>query len=198
MSQPDAPETVDPVDELVRRYEAAAAAGAHEPEAMSLATATRDGRPSLRMVLFRGLSHGGLTFFTNYESRKGVELVGNPHAAAMFYWHQTGVQVRVEGTVERLSEQESDAYFEARPRGHRLGAWASPQSRPIAYADLLARYEQLERTYEGLPVPRPTHWGGFRLVPHSIEFWLRRDNRLHERIVYERTPAGWQRTQIGP
>jgi len=190
---------VDPVAELWRWYEEAVAAGEPEPEAMALATATPDGRPSVRYVLLRGASGGGLRFFTNYDSRKGDELAANPRAAVAFLWRKLGRQARAEGHIERLDAPESDAYFAARPRAHQLGAWASPQSRPIAYADLLARHAALERQHAGgAPVPRPPHWGGFRLIPDRVELWRGRPSRLHERLLYTLEDGVWRVASLGP
>jgi pyridoxamine 5'-phosphate oxidase len=190
----------DPLALLSRWFDDAVAAGALEPEAMALATAGADGAPSVRYVLFRGLGEGGLRFFTNLESRKADELAANPRAAVAFWWQPLGRQVRVEGRIQRLGPAEDDAYFAARPRGHRLAALASPQSRPIEPDQLLQRYAALEREYEGKDIPRPAGWGGFRLIPTAIEFWLRKDNRLHERLVYQREAPGglWQRRTLGP
>jgi pyridoxamine 5'-phosphate oxidase len=182
-----------PMQEFLRWYDEAVAGGESEPEKMALATATPDGRPSVRYVLFRGLARGdqALRFFTNYESRKSGELDANPHAATVFYWPLTGRQVRFEGNIDRLDPAESDAYFAARPRGHRLAACASPQSRPIAHADLLARYAALEKEFaDGRPIPRPANWGGWALVPDRIELWQRQENRLHRRVAWTREPAG--------
>ena len=190
----------DPLTLFQRWFDDAVAARVPEADAMALATATRDGAPSVRFVLFRGLSGGGLRFFTNLASRKGDELAGNPRAAVVFWWQPLGRQVRIEGTIERLDAAEDDAYFAARPRGHRLAALASPQSRPITYAALLDRYAELEREYQDREVPRPAGWGGFRLTPTSIELWQRQDNRLHERTQFtrERPGAAWQRRTLGP
>jgi pyridoxamine 5'-phosphate oxidase len=189
---------LDPILLFERLYREAAASGLSEPEAMALATATPDGRPSVRYVLYRGLSHGGLRFFTNFESRKGAELGVNPRAAAVFYWDTIGHQVRLEGRVERLDDAESDAYFASRPHGHQVAATASPQSRPIPYAELRARYLELEQRYAHQPVPRPANWGGFRLVPERIEIWKRGEFRLHERTVYALGPTGWSAETVGP
>lgn len=187
-----------PLEHLARWYDEAVTAGVRQPEAMALATATPDGRPSARYVLLRGLGPDGLRFFTNFESRKAEELDANPRAAALFYWEPLGRQVRVEGRIERLEDEISDVYFQSRPRGHRLAAWASPQSRPIAYDELLARYAGLERQYEGQEVPRPPFWGGYRLVPDRVELWQSRDNRLHERELHVLGPGGWTSERLGP
>jgi pyridoxamine 5'-phosphate oxidase len=199
-SPPSQPVSDDPLILFQRWLDDAVAAGVREADAMALATASPDGAPSVRFVLFRGLSEGGLRFFTNLGSRKGDELVANPRAAAVFWWQPLGRQVRIEGKIERLSAAEDDAYFAARPRGHRLAALASPQSRPIGYDELLDRYAALEREYQDQEVPRPAGWGGFRLIPMAIEFWVRKDNRLHERTEFQRERPGtaWQRRTLGP
>jgi pyridoxamine 5'-phosphate oxidase len=190
----------DPLTLFQRWIDDAVAAGVPEADAMALATASRDGAPSVRFVLFRGLSEGGLRFFTNLGSRKGDELTANPRASVVFWWQPLGRQVRIEGRIERLSAAEDDAYFAARPRGHRLAALASPQSQPIGYDELLDRYADLEREYQDREVPRPVGWGGFRLIPTAIEFWVRKDNRLHERTHFQRERPGtaWQRRTLGP
>lgn len=199
-SPPPPPDSDNPLMLFQRWFDDAVAAGVPEADAMALATATRDGAPSVRFVLFRGMSEGGLRFFTNLGSRKGDELAGNPRAAVVFWWQPLGRQVRIEGTIERLGAPEDDAYFAARPRGHRLAALASPQSRPIGYAELLDRYAELEREYQDRDVPRPAGWGGFRLTPTAIELWQRKDNRLHERTLFTRegAAAAWQRRTLGP
>lgn len=179
-------------------YDEAAAAGVPTPEVMALATATPAGRPSVRYVLYRGRSGDGLRFFTNFQSRKGAELTANPFAAAAFHWPLQGRQVRLEGRVERLDDAEADAYFAARPRGHQLGAWASPQSQPVMYDDLVARYAALEQQYSGGTVPRPPHWGGYRLIPDQVELWQDQANRLHKRTLYLRSAAGWTTQVLGP
>jgi pyridoxamine 5'-phosphate oxidase len=196
------PESVSPDPLALFRgwFDDAVAAGIPEPEIMALATATPDGQPSVRYVLCRGVSEGGIRFFTNLESRKGGELARNPRAAVVFFWSAPGLrhQIRMEGRIERLSPAEDDAYFASRPRGHRLAAWASPQSRPIAHTQLLARYGELEKTHAGGEVPRPAHWGGFRLVPEVIERWIAQDNRLHLRTRYQRRGNDWLTEELGP
>jgi pyridoxamine 5'-phosphate oxidase len=187
-----------PLDLFQRWFEDARSAGEPQPETMALATATADGRPSVRFVLYRGCSGDGLRFFTNYESRKSAELAANETAAVAFYWHAIARQVRVEGRARRLAADESDAYFNSRPRGSQIAAWASPQSRPLPYRDLEARYAAMETSYEGAPVPRPPFWGGFLLVPDLIEFWEGKTHRLHQRIVYTRAGATWNSTEIAP
>jgi pyridoxamine 5'-phosphate oxidase len=172
-----------------------------EPTAMTLATATADGRPSARMVLLKGWDARGFVFYSNYDSRKGDELAANPWAALVFYWPELERQVRVEGSVAPLPPEESDTYFASRPLGSRLGAWASAQSRVIpTRAVLEARMAALETEYpEGRPVPRPPNWGGFRVTPTSIEFWQGRLNRLHDRLRYTHQPdGGWLRERLSP
>lgn len=190
----------DPIALLERWYAEAEAVGAPQRDAITLATATRDGRPSARVVLLKGIDEHGLTFFTNYESRKGCELAENPRAALTWLCAPLERQVRAAGAVERLSAEESDAYFATRPRGSQLGAWASPQSRPLAdRAELDERWAALERRYAGELVPRPPHWGGFRVMPDEFDFWQARANRLHDRFAYARAPDGsWRRTRLAP
>jgi pyridoxamine 5'-phosphate oxidase len=176
-------------------------AGLHEPEGAALATATPDGRPSVRMVLVRGAENRDLRFYTNHESRKGDELAANPLAALCFYWGPPlRRQVRVEGSVERLGEGESRAYFRSRARESRLGAWASPQSRPLADRDELDRlYATAAERFDGSDdVPLPEWWGGYRLDPEAFELWQNRANRLHDRVRYERAGDGWSRIRLGP
>jgi pyridoxamine 5'-phosphate oxidase len=186
-----------PADPLVlfRSWlEAAAGAGIVEPHAMALATADADGAPSCRMVLMRTCDARGLDFYTNYQSRKGRELDANPRAAATFWWPSLERQVRFEGRIERVAPAESDAYFASRPRGAQLASAASPQSRPLAdRRELEERIVELERRCAGGDVPRPEHWGGYRLVPSSIEFWQGRASRAHDRIVYARGSDGTYR-----
>jgi pyridoxamine 5'-phosphate oxidase len=186
--------------ELFREWFDAARAGLELPEAMTLATADADGRPSARTVLLKSADERGFVFFTNYESRKGRELAANPSAALVFHWAQEPRrQVLVTGTVERISEVESDAYYATRPVGSRLAAWASRQSRPISGRDELERaYAEAEQAH-GEDPPRPPFWGGYVLVPETIEFWESRPNRLHERLRYTRGPDGsWRAEPLAP
>lgn len=190
----------DPFRQFRAWFAEAAAAGVPQPEAMTLATATPDGRPSARVVLLRGADTRGFTFFTNYDSRKGDELSANPRAALVLFWKGPQRQVRVEGRVEVVTAEESDAYFGGRPRGSQLGAWASPQSRVVPGRDVLERnLAEAAARYEGQPVPRPPHWGGYRVVPEVIEFWQNRPNRLHDRLRYVRQPDGtWRIERLAP
>jgi len=189
----------DPIDQFARWYAEMQQAGAVEPAAMTLATVDAAAQPSARVVLLKGFDKRGFAFFTNYASRKGQELDAAPRAALLFYWDRLARQVRVEGVVERLSAAESDEYFATRPRGSQLGAWASPQSAPLAdRATLEAAVRAQEQRFGAAPVPRPAHWGGYRLVPARCEFWQGRADRLHDRIVYARAAVGWSRARLAP
>ena len=187
----------DPLRQFERWFEDARAA-VPVPEAMTLATASADGRPSARTVLLKGADERGFAFYTSYESRKGRELAENPLAALLFHWQQLGRQVRIEGTVERVSREESEAYFRTRPHGSRLAAWASPQSRPLADRAELERLYADAAAAHGDDVPLPPHWGGLRLVPEAYEFWEHGDDRLHDRVHYERDGDCWRRTRLAP
>jgi pyridoxamine 5'-phosphate oxidase len=190
----------DPVVQFGRWYDDASAAGLVEPSAMTLATAGADGAPSARMVLLRGVDQRGFVFYTNYESRKAAELAANPRAALVFWWGELQRQVRVEGPVERTSQEESAAYFRSRPPGSRLSAWASPQSRVIpGRAVLDERVAELAARHPDGDVPLPPFWGGYRLVPEVVELWQQRPNRLHDRLRYTRTPdGGWRIERLAP
>jgi pyridoxamine 5'-phosphate oxidase len=190
----------DPIAQFRRWFDAALAADLHEPNAMTLATATPEGRPSARIVLLKGFDERGFVFYTSYEGRKSEEIEANPLCALVFYWGELERQVRVEGRLSRIPEEESDEYFGNRPRGSQLGAWASEQSRPVEGRNPLEeRLRNLEAEYEGREVPRPPFWGGYRVEPEVIEFWQGRENRLHDRLVYRRSDDGeWERERLQP
>ena len=189
----------DPVEQFARWWTDAINSEIFEVNAMTLATSTKDGKPSARIVLLKGYDDRGFVFYTNYESHKGNELAENPYAALVFFWKEIERQVRIEGVVEKISAAESDAYFFSRPEGSRVGAWASPQSAVIENRELLetnARYYTAEFKNS---IPRPPHWGGYRVMPLKIEFWQGRSNRLHDRIQYTKTTEGsWKAERLAP
>jgi pyridoxamine 5'-phosphate oxidase len=189
----------DPVVQFGRWFEQAEQGGLLEPHAMTLATATPDGRPSARMVLLRGFDQRGFCFYTNYQSRKGDELAANPRAALVFWWDKLERQVRIEGRVERTSRAESEAYFSSRPPGSQLSAAASPQSRVIdGRATLERRVTELATGQRDGQVPLPEFWGGYRLAHEVVEFWQGRPNRLHDRLRYRRAGSGWKLERLAP
>ena len=189
----------DPVVQFQVWFENAIDADLHEPNAMILATATTDGKPSARTVLLKGYDERGFVFYTNYEGRKAGELETNPRCALLFYWGELERQVRVEGAVSRISEQESDEYFASRPRGSRLGAWASQQSRVVeGRCSLEQKLHSLQAEYKDREVPRPPFWGGYRVEPEEIEFWQGRESRLHDRLVYRREDGAWRIERLQP
>ncbi len=188
----------DPIRQFARWWEEAVAAEVLEVNAMTLATADAQGRPSARTVLLKAFDANGFVFYTNYESRKGLELAANPRACLLFFWAELERQVRIDGDVERTTAEESDEYFASRPLASRVGAWASPQSRPIpGKAWLLARAAEMGVRH-GLHPPRPPYWGGFRVRPQAIEFWQGRPSRLHDRLLYTRDNEVWTRTRLAP
>lgn len=191
--------TTDPFAQFDAWFQAAVAAEPTLPEAMTLATVSADGRPSTRMVLLKGHDSRGFVFYTNFNSTKGQELLGNPHASLCFHWKTLRRQIRIDGPAMPVSDGEADAYFASRPRGSQIGAWASEQSEPVeSRAILEARVQQFQAEYDGRDVPRPPHWSGFRLVPTRIEFWTDQRDRLHDRQVFDRDGEGWRETRLQP
>lgn len=189
----------DPILQFTRWFDEAVNARAHEVNAMSLATATAQGRPASRIVLLKDMDERGFTWFTHYSSRKGDELASNPFGALLFFWSELERQVRIEGRVEKISDDENDTYFHSRPLGSRHGALASSQSKPIANRGLLeARYNEIVAEH-GDSVARPAHWGGYRLVPDYFEFWQGRPSRLHDRIIFTKAAGGlWVKSRLQP
>ena len=189
----------DPIAQFRIWFEAALEAGVPEPNAMHVSTVTADGRPDGRIVLIKDVSDAGFVFYTNYESRKGRELTERPFAALTFFYPELERQIRIEGRVEKVSAEESDAYFDSRPRGSQIGAWVSNQSRVVESRDMLERRQRdLEAQFDGGPVPRPAHWGGFRVVPDTLEFWQGRPSRLHDRIRYRKEGQAWVIERLSP
>lgn len=189
----------DPFEQFLRWWNDALKSEITEVNAMTLATSTRDGKPSARIVLLKDVDENGFVFFTNYKSHKGKELEENPYAALIFFWKEIERQVRIEGEAEKISTAESDAYFLSRPEGSRIGAWASPQSAVIINRELLeTNAERYRREFKN-SIPRPPHWGGYRVMPLKIEFWQGRNNRLHDRIQYTKTKEGsWKVDRLAP
>ncbi len=189
----------DPIARFAKWLDDASAAQLAQPEAAALATADAQGRPSVRMVLLKSADLAGVVFYSNSQSRKGRELEANPHAALCFFWEPLGRQVRVEGEVERVEATEADRYFASRDRDSQLGAWASLQSEPLSDRDTLdVRLDEIRSRYPSGAVPRPAHWGGYRIRPEAIEFWQAGEARLHHRELYRRDGKSWQRTLLYP
>jgi pyridoxamine 5'-phosphate oxidase len=190
----------DPIEQFRVWYEAALKCDCAEPTAMTVATATGDGKPSARVVLLKHYDHRGFVFFTNYESRKGRELAQNPRAALLFYWDSLRRQIRIEGKIEVLPAADSDKYFASRSYESQISAWASPQSQAVVSRQvLLDRCQELSIEYRPGAVPRPPHWGGYRVLPETIEFWQGGQGRLHDRLCYVRTPtASWRLERLAP
>jgi pyridoxamine 5'-phosphate oxidase len=189
----------DPFARFARWYAEAEASEPSDPNAMTVVTATPDGRPSARTILLKGVDPRGFVFYTNKESRKSDELAGNPHIALLFYWKSLGRQIRIEGEVEAVTDAEADAYFASRLRISRLGAWASQQSRPLdARTTLERRLAEYEAKYPGDDIPRPPYWSGYRVLPRRFEFWQNMDYRLHDRTIYDRTTDGWTMGKLFP
>jgi pyridoxamine 5'-phosphate oxidase len=190
----------DAFDQFQQWFDQAIAAECYEPNAMTLATATEDGKPSARIVLLKGFDTSGFVFYTNYNSQKSQELEANPQVALLFFWDDLERQVRIDGVAQKTDSQESDEYFQSRPLGSRIGAWVSEQSTVIKSREVLEMHQaDFEQRFEEGNVPRPPHWGGWRIVPQSIEFWQGRPNRLHDRLRYTRTDGGaWHIERISP
>jgi pyridoxamine 5'-phosphate oxidase len=189
----------NPVEQFRAWFEAAVEAGVPEPNAMHVSTVSADGRPDGRIVLIKDVSEGGFVFYTNYESRKGRELTERPVAALTFFYPELERQIRIEGQVEKVSAEESDAYFNSRPRASQIGAWVSNQSRVVDSREVLEnRQRELEIQFDGQTVPRPPHWGGFRVVPDALEFWQGRPSRLHDRIRYRKEGEQWIIERLSP
>ena len=195
----DADVDPDPFRQFARWFDEAVGVQVPEPNAMTLATVDAQGRPSARIVLLKAVDGRGLTFYTNYESRKGRELPPDARAALLFFWAELQRQVRIEGTVEKVDQATADEYWVSRPRLSRIGAWASQQSEPLRdRAALEARFAQADARYPGDSIPRPPHWGGYRLVPEAFEFWQGRASRLHDRMTYQREGANWRIGRLAP
>ncbi|MFN3667241.1 MAG: pyridoxamine 5'-phosphate oxidase [Sediminibacterium sp.] len=189
----------DPFEQFDKWWNDAIAAEVEEVNAMTLATASKEGIPSARIVLLKGYDKHGFVFFTNYESNKGKALLDNPHAALVFFWKELERQVRIEGRVEKVSAEESDEYFLSRPEGSRIGAWSSPQSAIIANRTIIeTNVTQYTKRFEGHEIPRPDHWGGYRVIPTSFEFWQGRSSRLHDRFQYKKENTQWLRNRLAP
>ncbi len=189
----------DPIVQFTRWWEEAIASNIEEVNAMTLATATSSGIPSARIVLLKGYDEKGFVFFTNYQSKKGQQLLENPHAALVFFWKELERQVRIEGVIEKVAATDSDTYFNSRPPGSRIGAWASPQSEVIAGREVIeTNAGTYEKKFSDGIIPRPSHWGGYILKPGLVEFWQGRSSRLHDRIQYEASAAGWTIARLAP
>lgn len=197
LSEPDV--ATDPIAQFARWWDEAIASNIDEVNAMTLATATASGVPSARIVLLKGYDENGFVFFTNYQSKKGKELAENPKAALVFFWKELERQVRIEGIIEKVAEKESDTYYQSRPAGSRIGAWASPQSEVIANREVIENNAgEYEKKFNDGNIPRPSHWGGYILKPSLIEFWQGRSSRLHDRIQYAFLEGSWKIQRLAP
>lgn len=190
----------DPLAFFRKWFSDAEAAQITDVNAMTLATADKHLQPHARIVLLKGMDREGFVFFTNYDSAKGREINDNPHVALTFFWKELERQVRIEGFIEKIDEAESNAYFQSRPEGSRIGAWASPQSKKIAHRNILdVNYAKYEEEFSNIDIPRPEHWGGYRVMPHHVEFWQGRASRMHDRILFEKNETGaWDRHRLAP
>ena len=189
----------NPFSQFAKWFEEAVGAQVIDPNAMTLCSASKDGKPSARIVLLRNISDTGFVFYSNYTSRKGREIEENPNCALLFFWPELERQIRIEGVVQKQSDEESDLYFNSRPHGSKLGAWASEQSKVISSREVLIKqHEELSKKYPDENVPRPPHWGGYLLKPISIEFWQGRPNRLHDRILYTIVNNNWKIERLSP
>ena len=199
---PLSPENVieNPIEQFQFWFKNAVESEIYEPNAMMLSTATLEGKPSARIVLLKGIDEKGFRFFTNYDSSKGKEMADNPLVALTFFWDKIHRQIRIEGTVKKISAKASTEYFQSRPKGSQIGAWASPQSQTISGRDVLEKNKKglVEQYTDAEVLPRPKHWGGYVVIPNRIEFWQGRDNRLHDRIVYEKKRGGWKIFRLAP
>jgi pyridoxamine 5'-phosphate oxidase len=189
----------NPIDQFKLWFEEANAKGIKKAESFSLATSTKDGKPSVRILLFKGLNNKGFKFYTNFESMKAKDLENNPQASMLFYWSPLERQVRIDGVVQKLSEKENDMYWSTRPRGSQIGAHSSTQSSVVnSREELENRFNEVEKQFEGKDIPRPNYWGGYILIPESIEFWEGLPNRLHDRILYQHKNNSWQLKRLAP
>lgn len=189
----------DPIAQFQTWWDEAIASNAVEVNAMTLATATKDGKPSARTVLLKGIHKNGFVFFTNYESRKGTEINENPHVALLFFWRELERQVRIEGRIEKIDAAESDEYFNSRPIESRIGAWTSPQSKVIPNRQFLEDKEKaIEVEFGNKQIPRPQNWGGYVVIPETMEYWQGRPGRLHDRILYTFNGTGWKKERLAP
>lgn len=189
----------NPFSQFEKWLKEAIEAKIHEPNAMSVSTATKDGKPSSRIVLLRNFDENGFVFYSNYTSRKGEKLASNPNAALLFFWPELGRQVHIEGLIEKQSESESDSYFKSRPYANKLGAWASNQSKVIANRSILEEeHERLALKFPDENIPRPPYWGGYVMKPSTIEFWQGRESRLHDRILYTHENLNWKIERLAP
>lgn len=199
LSKSEFPLNPDPFQQFESWYQDAIQTGMKNPNAMTLATASPNGIPTARIVLYKGADARGVRFFTNFQSIKGQELEANPHAALVFYWSTLDRQVRIEGSVEKISPDESDTYWKSRPRASQIGSLISPQSQVIPNRKTLEdHFDQIDAQFEDQPIPRPANWGGFRLIPERFEFWMAGDARLHDRFSYWRNKAEWKAGRLAP